>query len=212
MVHATITKSYLLDGRTSCPFSCKEAKFINNYPVKGPQQQRPNKSNSDLINERVRFQEVLLIGANGEQLGKMSSKAAYDIAVKSDLDLVCVAPNATPPVCKIMNYGKYRFEQQKKAKENKKKQHVIEIKEIQLTPQIGQHDVDTKARATRRFLEEGNKVKVGVRYRGRQMSHVEVGEDVMNKFIASLEDIATVEKAPFMEGKWLNAVLAAKRK
>ena len=176
----------------------------------GPQ--RPNKTNQDLINERVRFPEVLLIGQNGEQLGKMSSKAAYDIAVQSDLDLVCVAPNANPPVCKIMNYGKYRFEQQKKAKENKKKQHTVEIKEIQLTPQIGQHDVDTKARAARRFLEEGNKVKVGVRYRGRQLTHVEVGEEVMNKFIQSLEDIATVEKAPFMEGKWLNAVLAAKRK
>ena len=176
----------------------------------GPQ--RPNKTNQDLINERVRFPEVLLIGANGEQLGKMSSKAAYDYAVQVDLDLVCVAPNANPPVCKIMNYGKYRFEQQKKAKENKKKQHTIEIKEIQLTPQIGQHDVDTKARAARRFLEEGNKVKVGVRYRGRQLSHVEVGEEVMNKFIQSLEDVAIVEKAPFMEGKWLNAILAAKRK
>ena len=162
----------------------------------GPQ--RPNKANQDLINERVRFPEVLLIGSNGEQLGKMSSKAAYDIAVQSDLDLVCVAPNANPPVCKIMNYGKYRFEQQKKAKENKKKQHTV--------------DVDTKARAARRFLEEGNKVKVGVRYRGRQMTHVEVGEEVMNKFIQCLEDVATVEKAPFMEGKWLNAVLAAKRK
>ena len=176
----------------------------------GPQ--RPNKTNQDLINERVRFPEVLLIGANGEQLGKMSSKAAYDVAVQADLDLVCVAPNANPPVCKIMNYGKYRFEQQKKAKENKKKQHTIEIKEIQLTPQIGQHDVDTKARAARRFLEEGNKVKIGVRYRGRQLSHVEVGEEVMNKFIQTLEDVAVIEKAPFMEGKWLNAILAAKRK
>ncbi len=176
----------------------------------GPQ--RPNKTNQDLINERVRFPEVLLIGANGEQLGKMSSKAAYDVAVQADLDLVCVAPNANPPVCKIMNYGKYRFEQQKKAKENKKKQHTIEIKEIQLTPQIGQHDIDTKARAARRFLEEGNKVKVGVRYRGRQLSHVEVGEEVMNKFIQTLEDVAVIEKAPFMEGKWLNAILAAKRK
>lgn len=142
----------------------------------------------------------------------MSSKAAYDIAVQADLDLVCVAPNANPPVCKILNYGKFRFEQQKKAKENKKKQHTVDIKEIQLTPQIGQHDVDTKARAARRFLEEGNKVKVGVRFRGRQMTHVEVGEEVMNKFISSLEDIAVVEKAPFMEGKWLNAVLAASKK
>ncbi len=201
-----------MNGRNSRPFLFKRRiNLINNYPIKqGPQ--RPNKANQDLINERVRFPEVLLIGANGEQLGKMSSKAAYDVAVESDLDLVCVAPNANPPVCKIMNYGKYRFEQQKKAKENKKKQHTVDIKEIQLTPQIGQHDVDTKARAARRFLEDGNKVKVGVRYRGRQMTHIEVGEEVMNKFIQSLEDIATVEKAPFMEGRWLNAVLAAKRK
>ncbi len=201
-----------MNGRNSRPFLFKRRiNLINNYPIKqGPQ--RPNKANQDLINERVRFPEVLLIGANGEQLGKMSSKAAYDVAVESDLDLVCVAPNANPPVCKIMNYGKYRFEQQKKAKENKKKQHTVDIKEIQLTPQIGQHDVDTKARAARRFLEDGNKVKVGVRYRGRQMTHLEVGEEVMNKFIQSLEDIATVEKAPFMEGRWLNAVLAAKRK
>lgn len=183
--------------------------LINNYPTNnGPQ--RPKNTNSDLVNERVRFPEVLLIGKNGEQLGKMSSREAYNIAVEEELDLLCVAPNANPPVCKIINYGKYRFEQQKKAKENKKKQHVVEIKEIQLTPQIGQHDIDTKAKAARRFLEEGNKVKLGVRYRGRQMSHLEVGEEVMNKFIASLEDVATVEKAPEMEGRWMNAVLASK--
>lgn len=183
--------------------------LINNYPIKnGPQ--RPKSTNSDLVNERVHFPEVLLIGKNGEQLGKMSSREAYNIAVEEELDLLCVAPNANPPVCKIINYGKYRFEQQKKAKENKKKQHVVEVKEIQLTPQIGQHDIDTKAKAARRFLEEGNKVKIGVRYRGRQMTHLEVGEEVMNKFIASLEDVATVEKAPEMEGRWMNAVLASK--
>ena len=186
----------------------KEDKLINNYP----QGQRPNKQNQDLINERVRFPEVLLIGTNGEQLGRMSSKEAYQQAVQADLDLVCVAPNANPPVCKLLNYGKYRYEQQKKAKENRKNQHIVEVKEIQLTPQIGQHDVDTKAKAARRFLEEGNKVKVGVRYRGRQLSHAEIGEEVMEKFIASLEDVASVEKAPFMEGKWLNAVLASKCK
>lgn len=142
----------------------------------------------------------------------MSSKEAYQQAVQADLDLVCVAPNANPPVCKLLNYGKYRYEQQKKAKESKKNQHTVEIKEIQLTPQIGQHDIDTKAKAARRFLEDGNKVKVGVRYRGRQLSHAEIGEEVMNKFIASLEDVSSVERAPFMEGKWLNAVLASKCK
>ena len=142
----------------------------------------------------------------------MSSKEAYQQAVQADLDLVCVAPNANPPVCKLLNYGKYRYEQQKKAKESKKNQHIVEVKEIQLTPQIGQHDVDTKAKAARRFLEDGNKVKVGVRYRGRQLSHAEIGEEVMNKFIEQLSDVASVEKAPFMEGKWLNAVLASKNK
>ena len=192
-------------------FVNKEDKIIANYPVRqGPQ--RPIKTNQDLINERVRFPEVLLIGASGEQLGKMSSKAAYDIAVQSDLDLVCVAPNANPPVCKIMNYGKYRFEQQKKAKENKKKQHIIEIKEVQLTPQIGIHDLETKAKAARKFLENGDKVKVGVRFRGRQMTHLDIGEETMNRFIACLEDISTVEKKPEMEGRWMNAVIAPKRK
>jgi len=142
----------------------------------------------------------------------MSSKEAYDYAVRSDLDLVCVAPNAQPPVCKIMNYGKYRFEQQKKAKENKKKQHVIEVKEVQLTPQIGLHDLETKAKAAHKFLENGDKVKVGVRFRGRQMTHLEIGEEVFNKFISLLEDVSTVEKKPEMEGRWMNAVLAPKRK
>ncbi len=140
----------------------------------------------------------------------MSSKEAYNIAVSRELDLLCVAPNAKPAVCKIINYGKYRFEQQKKAKESKKKQHTVEIKEVQLTPQIGTHDLETKVKAARRFLLDGNKVKIGVRYRGRQMTHLEVGEEVMNKFIALLEDVADVEKKPAMDGKWLNGVLAPK--
>lgn len=194
-------------------FLSKGVILINNYPVKaGPQRPKNTNTSTDLVNERVRFPEVLLIGKNGEQLGKMSSREAYGIAVSNELDLLCVAPNANPPVCKIVNYGKYRFEQQKKAKESKKKQHVVEIKEIQLTPQIGQHDLETKAKNARRFLEDGNKVKIGVRFRGRQMSHVEVGEEVMNKFISLLEDVATIEKKPAMDGKWLNAVLAAKAK
>lgn len=141
----------------------------------------------------------------------MSSREAYNIAVEKELDLLCVAPNANPPVCKIVNYGKYRFEQQKKAKESKKKQHVIETKEVQLTPQIGDHDLETKVKAAKRFLEDGNKVKIGVKYRGRQMSHLEVGEEVMNKFIALLEEVAVVEKAPSMDGKWLGAVIAPKK-
>ena len=176
------------------------------------QQRRPIKDNGDLVNERVRFPSVLLIGPNGEQLGTMSSRDAYRKACEYELDLYCVAPNANPPVCKLLNYGKFKFEQQKKAKESKKRQHIVEIKEVQLTPVIGQHDIDTKVKMATKFLEDGNKVKVGVKYRGRQMSHLEVGEEVMNKFISAIREIDNIEKAPTMDGKWLTAVLTAKGK
>ena len=168
---------------------------------------KPNQP-KELVNENIRFSQVLLIGPNGEQLGVMSSREAQLQANKYNLDLYCVAPNANPPVCKVLNYGKYRYEQQKKAKENRKNQTRIEIKEIQLTPQIGQHDLETKARAASKFLLEGNKVKVGVRFRGRQMAHIDVGEETLNNFIALLGENALVEKAPSMDGKWLVTVLA----
>lgn len=142
----------------------------------------------------------------------MSRFEAFKKAEEYELDLLCVAPNANPPVCKIVNYGKYRFESQKKAKEAKKNQKIIEIKEIQLTPQIGEHDIQTKVKAAIRFLSDGNKIKVGVRFRGRQLSHVEVGEDVLKKFISYVTDYATVEKAPSLDGKWLTCVLASKTK
>ena len=172
---------------------------------------KPNNQPKDLVNELVRFPKVLLIGPDGEQLGVMSSREAQFEANKLNLDLYCVAPNATPPVCKILNYGKFRYEQQKKAKENRKNQTRIEIKEIQLTPQIGLHDMETKARAASRFIADGNKIKVGVRYRGRQMTHLEVGEEALNKFIELLGDTVTVEKAPSMDGRWLVTVLAPKK-
>ena len=178
----------------------------------GNQQKRPNKDNKDLVNENVRFPTVLLIGPNGEQLGTMSSREAQFKANQFDMDLLCVAPNAQPPVCKIVNYGKYRFEQQKKAKEAKKNQKVVEIKEIQLTPQIGAHDMETKVRAASKFLSEGNKVKVGVRFRGRQMTHLEVGEEAMNKFIELIGELAVVEKPASMDGRWMIAILAPKKK
>ena len=168
---------------------------------------KPNQP-KELVNENIRFPQVLVIGPNGEQLGVMSSREAQFAANKFNLDLFCVAPGANPPVCKILNYGKYRYEQQKKAKENRKNQVKIEIKEIQLTPQIGQHDLETKARAASKFIAEGNKVKVGVRYRGRQMTHLEVGEETLNNFISLLGEQAVVEKAPSMDGRWLVAVLA----
>ncbi len=181
-----------------------------------PQQQDRNRKNDkfsgDIVNERIHFKEMLVIGPDGESLGKMSRYEAFKKADEYDLDLLCVAPNANPPVCKIINYGKYRFEAQKKAKEAKKNQKIIEIKEVQLTPQIGEHDIQTKVKQAIRFLEEGNKVKVGVRYRGRQLAHVEVGEDVLNKFIDCVKDYSVIEKAPSLDGKWLTCTLASKTK
>lgn len=142
----------------------------------------------------------------------MSSREAQFEANKYNLDLYCVAPKAEVPVCKIIDYGKFKFEQQKKAKESKKKQHVVEIKEVQLTPQIGEHDLLIKVKNATKFLNDGNKVKVGVRFRGRQMAHIEIGEEIMNKFISYLEEVGTVEKKATMEGRWLNAVIAPKVK
>lgn len=156
----------------------------------------------------------MLIGPEGEQLGIMSSREAYERAIDYDLDLLCVAPNAKPPVCKILNYGKYRFEAQKKAKENKRNQamHMVELKEIQLTPQIGEHDLLTKVNRAKEFLTKGDKVKAVVRYRGRQMAHIEVGEEVLNKFINYLSEVSTVEKPGKMEGRFMIAILASKFK
>jgi translation initiation factor IF-3 len=142
----------------------------------------------------------------------MSRYNALQKAREYDLDLLCVAPQAKPPVCKIINYGKYRFEQQKRSREAKKNQNIIVIKEVQLTPVIGQHDLETKVRHAIKFLKDGNKVKVVLRFRGRQLSHVEVGEDVMNRFIALVEEYAIIEKKPVLDGKLLTAVLASKVK
>lgn len=177
-----------------------------------PNFKKPEKTNKDLLNEAIRFPQVLLIGPNGEQLGKMSAREAQYKANSYDMDLLCVAANANPPVCKIINYSKFKFEQQKRAKEAKKNQKVIEIKEVQLTPQIGIHDMETKARHATRFLQDGNKVKVGVRFKGRQMAHIEVGQEVMDKFIELVNEYAVVEKPSNMEGRWLYAVLAPKKK
>lgn len=177
-------------------------------------QNRPknDKFSGDLVNEKIHFKEVLVIGPDGESLGKMSRFNALNKAEEYELDLLCVAPNANPPVCKIINYGKYRFESQKKAKEAKKNQKIIELKEIQLTPQIGQHDIETKVKACLKFLEDGNKVKVGVRFKGRQMAHPEVGNDTLNKFLEYVNDYAIIEKKPVLDGRWLTCVLSSKVK
>ena len=135
---------------------------------------------------------------------------ALDIAYEKKLDLVLVAPNAEPPVCKIMNYGKYKFEQAKKEKEARKKQKTFEVKEIRITPNIEQHDFEFKAKNARKFIEDGNKVKITVRFRGRELNYVKLGEEVLNRFIESLADIATPEKKPVLEGKNMFIILAKK--
>ena len=175
-------------------------------------QNKRDRYNGDLVNEKIRFPEVLVIGPDGTSYGKMSRFEAYKKAESMDLDLLCVAPQANPPVCKILNYGKYKFEAQKKAKEAKKNQKIIELKEIQLTPQIGLHDLETKVKAAIKFLEDGNKVKVGVRFKGRQMSHTEIGDETMNKFLEYVKDYSNVEKKPTLDGRWLTCVLASKPK
>ena len=173
---------------------------------------KKNNQNKDLINEFIRFPEVLVIGPDGQKLGVMSSREAQMKANSFELDLYCAAPEAKPPVCKILDYGKFRYEREKKKKDAIKKQKVVEVKEIQLTPQIGIHDLETKAKNATKFLSSGNKVKVGVRFRGRQMTHIEVGQEVMDKFIALLSDYAMIEKPAAMEGRWMYAVLAPKKK
>ena len=162
------------------------------------------------INGQIREKEVQLIGANGEKLGIISTREALDKAVEQNLDLVLVAPNSKPVVCKIMNYGKYKFEQAKKEKEAKKKQKSLELKELRVTPNIEEHDFEFKAKNARKFLVDGNKVKITVRFRGREVNNSKAGELVLRNFIEKLEDVAVVEKQPKLEGRNMFTILAKK--
>ena len=162
------------------------------------------------INGQIRAKEVQLISDTGEKLGMVPLARALEIAGEKKLDLVLVSPNSQVPVCKIMNYGKYKFEQSKKEKEAKKKQKVQETKELRITPNIEEHDFGFKAKNARKFLEDGNKVKITVRFRGREKKKKKMGEQVLNKFIENLEDISTVEKKPKLEGKNMFIILAKK--
>ncbi|MCQ2486846.1 MAG: translation initiation factor IF-3 [Clostridia bacterium] len=166
--------------------------------------------NSTQINEEIRDKEVRVISADGEQLGVMSSRDALKLAEEKNLDLVKVAPQAQPPVCKIMDYGKYRFEQTKREKEAKKNQHVIDIKEVRLSLKIDKHDFETKANQAIKFLKAGDKVKVSIRFRGREMAHPEAGLDTMQRFAEVCEEYGTVEKAAKLEGRQMLMFLAAK--
>ena len=162
------------------------------------------------INEQIKANKVQVIDEQGEKRGVMGIHDALDLAYEKKLDLVLVAPNAEIPVCKIMNYGKYKFEQSKKEKEAKKKQKIFEIKEIRITPNIEQHDFEFKLKNAQKFIEDGNKVKITVRFRGREMNYLKLGEQVLNNFIEELAEISTVEKKPLLEGKNMFIILAKK--
>jgi translation initiation factor IF-3 len=167
---------------------------------------------SDLmINEQIRDKEVRLIGSNGEQLGIMSARDAMKIAREAELDLVKVAPTAKPPVCKIIDYGKYKYEMARKEKEAKKRQKIIEIKEVRLSPNIDDNDLNTKISAARKFIQKGDKVKVSLRFRGREMAHIQHGRHILDVFAEKMSDIAVVEKAPKLEGRQMLMFLAEKR-
>ena len=180
--------------------------FISRFDNRKPKQP------DDLVNERVRFKEVLVIDQNGDQLGVKRSREALDIAYDANLDLVCVAPNAKPPVCRIMDFGKYRFEQQKKAREMKKNSKVVTLKETQLSVTIDTHDKNVKLKRTLKWLEEGNKVKVAIRFRGRQLAHVDLGKKVIDDFVEECAEVGQIEKPAKLEGRTLTAILAPKKK
>ena len=162
------------------------------------------------INEEIRAREVRVITADGEQLGIMSGRAAQQLAVERHLDLVEIAPTAKPPVCKIMDYGKFRYEQQKREKEARKKQKTFDIKEVKLRPGIEDHDYNVKYKNAVRFLEDGDKVKVTIMFRGRELSHPELGEVLLNKMAEQLKEIAVVERVPKLEGKNMIMIVAPK--
>ena len=164
-----------------------------------------------MINEQIRDREIRLIGVNGEQLGIMSAREAMKLAEEAELDLVKIAPTAKPPVCKIIDYGKYRYEMARKEKEARKKQKTVEIKEVRLSPNIESNDLNTKINAARKFITKGDKVKVSLRFRGREMAHVQNSKHILDDFAEALSEIATVEKAPKMEGRSMTMVLAEKR-
>ncbi len=164
-----------------------------------------------MINEQIRDKEVRLIGVNGEQLGIMPARDALKLANEAELDLVKVAPTAKPPVCKIIDYGKFRYEMARKEKEAKKKQKVIEVKEVRLSPNIDVNDLNTKTSAARKFLEKGNKVKVTLRFRGREMAHMNASRYILENFSEALSDVSGIDKPIKQEGRSLTIFLSPKK-
>ena len=164
-----------------------------------------------MINGQIRDKEVRLIGENGEQIGIMPIKEAMRLAQGKELDLVKIAPKAQPPVCKIIDYGKYRYELARKEKEAKRKQKTVEVKEVRLSPNIDTNDLNTKVNNAKKFISKGNKVKITLRFRGREMAHVQQSKHILDDFAELLKDIAVVEKQPKLEGRSMSMVLTEKR-
>lgn len=163
------------------------------------------------INEQIRDKEVRVIGVDGEQLGIMSSREAQGLADEAGVDLVKIAPNAQPPVCRLVDYGKFKYDQTRKEKEAKKKQHVVEIKEIRMSPNIDTNDMNTKVNNAKKFLTKGDRVKVTLRFRGREMAHMASSKHILDDFAEALADIATIDKAPKVEGRSMTMFLVAKK-
>lgn len=164
------------------------------------------------INEKIRARETRLIDQNGEQRGIIPITEALDMAREAGLDLIEVAPNANPPVCKIVDYGKYKYDQEKKQKEARKKQKLIKMKEIRMQPKIEEHDLQFKSKHIKEFLDEGNKVKVTIRFKGRELAHTELGRDVLNNVLELLDDSFVVDKKPSMEGRFMSMILSPRSK
>ena len=162
------------------------------------------------LNEEIRDKEVRLVSEAGEQLGIMSSREALEKAIERDLDLVKISPNATPPVCKLMDYGKFKFEQTKREKEARKNQHVVEIKEVRMSPGIDVNDFNVKLRNAQKFLAEGNRVKVTVRFRGREMAHTDIGRGLLLKFAEQCSEVAALDKDPKLDGRHMSIFLSPK--
>lgn len=171
-----------------------------------------NNNKGQRVNEQIRVREVRLIDDEGNQQGIVPTLEALKLAKDKDLDLVEVSPNANPPVCKILDYGKYRFEQEKKLRDAKKNQKVLKLKEIRMQPKIGSGDLDTKAKHVQEFLNQGDKVKVTIRFRGRELAHTELGYDVLQEVLKRLTSAYVIEKQPAMDGKFMSMTLAAKAK
>ena len=163
------------------------------------------------INEEIKDKEIRLIGEDGAQLGIMSSSDAMKIAIEKELDLVKIAPGSSPPVCRIMDYGKYRFEQAKRDKEARRNQHIVEVKEIRMSPSIGSNDFNVKLKHAQQFLKEGDRLKVTIRFRGREMAHTNIGEELLKKFAAECAEFGSVDKNAKLEGRHMSMFLTPKQ-